>query len=243
MRPYLYLLLLGASITTAKNALALDNPRKNLPNVAPPPLTWDQHTDQHHMDLSKPASKNDLGPVVPPSKDTSNSDGDGALTISDILPSQRQINIFAQLTRDISSLTSRLESSLPSSNTTLLAPLNSVMQSLPRKPWEDRPDDTSDVAAKWSEDKASENLRRFVLEHVVGVSPWEEGEKNAMQTLWSEENGETKARKIWWERRGGGSSGGEERKVIMPGEIVVDRVVGRVGNGEIWSLKGVINYE
>ena len=240
MRPYLYLLLLGATLSTAKNVIPLSDHRKNLPNVAPPPLNWNEldRRDQQRQ----AAMQNDLGPVVPEPGNSDTGDS-GALTISDILPSQRQINIFAQLTRDISSLTSRLESSLPSSNTTLLAPLNSVMQALPRKPWEDRPDDSGSVKAQWSEDKASENLRRFVLEHVVGVSPWEEGKENAMQTLWSEENGDVKSRKIWWERRSGGSDGGEERKVIMPGEIVVDRVVGRVGNGEIWSLKGVINYE
>lgn len=113
------------------------------------------------------------------------------------------------------------------------------MSNLPRKPWEDRPDDDSGISATSNEDKAAKNLRRFVLEHAVGQSPWREGEK--VKTLWAEENGGTG--EIWWERRGGGSDGAEERKVIMPGEIVVDKVVGRVGNGEIWALKGALNYE
>ena len=238
MRPYLYLFLLGASLTTARNFIPLGDQRKNVPHVAPPPLPFPEQAAMN--------AGNDLGPVVPnqPSNNDKDAPADSELTISDILPSQRQINIFAQLTRDIESLTSRLESSAPSSNTTLLAPLNSVMQALPRKPWEDRPDDTDSVSAQWSEDKASNNLKRFVLEHIVPVSPWKEGKQNAIKTLWAEESdGASKGREIWWETRKGGDDGEQDRKVIMPGEIVVDRVVGRVGNGEIWSLKGVINYE
>lgn len=190
-------------------------------------------------------SPNDIGPVIPtdPNQPNDKDDGnDGQLTISDILPSQRQINIFAGLTRDIGSLTSRLESSLPGSNTTLLAPLNSAMQNLPRKPWEDRPDDDSGVSAASNEDKAAENLRRFVLEHVIPISPWKEGKENAVKTLWSQEEEDDNGREIWWETRGGGDDGSEQRKVIMPGEVVVDKVIGRVGNGEIWSLRGVVNY-
>jgi hypothetical protein len=77
----------------------------------------------------------------------------GTLTISDILPKTRSINIFAGLTRDISSVTSRLESQDPTENATLLAPLNSAMTALPRKPWEDRPGDKSGVSTARNEDK------------------------------------------------------------------------------------------
>jgi len=187
------------------------------------------------------------GPVIPSTpSDKDNNAGSGGsdgsqLTIADILPSQRQINIFAGLTRDIESLTARLENA--GHNTTLLAPLNSAMQSLPRKPWEDRPGDTTGISAAKDESKAAENLRQFVLEHVVPVSPWLEGKEHATQTLWDQQTGVQSARKIWWERRGGGETGETERKVIMPGEVVVVGVVGRVGNGEIWSLKGVVNYQ
>jgi hypothetical protein len=161
-----------------------------------------------------------------------NNDGNdpsGALTISDILPKTRSINIFASLTRDLSSVTSRLESQAPSDNTTLLAPLNSAMTALPRKPWEDRPDDTSGVSAARNEDKAAENVQRFVEAHVVPVSPWKEGKAGKIRTLGGGE--------LWWEKRDGGT-----KSVVMPGEIEVDGVVGKVGNGEIWALKGVINY-
>jgi hypothetical protein len=152
---------------------------------------------------------------------------DTALSISDILPSTRKINIFASLTRDISSVSSRLESTATSQNTTLLAPLNSAMQSLPRKPWEDRPGDEQPVA-QYNEDKAAENLKRFVEEHVIPTSPWEEGKENKIRTLGG--------RELWWEMDG-------EKKLIRPGGLVVAEVVGRVGNGEVWAIDGVVNYE
>ena len=230
-----YVSLVAASLATAGVSAAYSIPR---------PLAFDPSLNKHNQRVMAP---NDLGPQIPiddkPGRPSDkDAGGNGDLTISDILPSQRQINIFAGLTRDISSLQSRLESQLPSSNTTLLAPLNSAMSNLPRKPWEDRPDDNSGVSAESNENKAASNLRRFVLEHVVPVSPWEEGQK--IKTLWSQENDSGKeSREIWWERRGGGDTGETEKKVIMPGEVVVDGIVGRVGNGEVWSLKGVINYE
>ena len=180
----------------------------------------------HQNPLSGP------GLVQPPSasspgddQDTSSGGGaDSSLTISDILPKTRQINIFASLTRDVSAISGRLESG--NDNSTLLAPLNSAMQALPRKPWEDRPDDKSGVSAASHEDKAAKNLQRFVEEHVVPKSPWEEGEK--VNTLGGQ--------KLWWESKDG-------KKVVMPHGLVVDGVLGRVGNGEIWAVKGVVNYQ
>jgi hypothetical protein len=165
-------------------------------------------------------------PQAPEDKDTSDPNGD--LTISDILPKTRQINIFASLTRDISSVAGRLQSTDPKDNTTLLAPLNSAMQNLPRKPWEDRPDDKSSVRAESNEDKAAQNLQRFVQEHIVPTSPWKEGKDGKIKTLGGQE--------LWWERDG-------DRRVIMPHALVVDGILGRVGNGEIWAVKGIVNYE
>jgi hypothetical protein len=176
---------------------------------------------------SSPA--NDVPNEALPGSSNSNNGApsDTTLSIADILPQTRKINIFASLTRDISSITSRLESTSSQDNTTVLAPLNSVMQSLPRKPWEDRPDDTSEIRAERDEDKAAHNLQRFVESHVVPMSPWKEGKDGKVKTVGGGE--------IWWEERDG-------RKVIMPGEVEVDGVVGRVGNGEVWAIKGVVNY-
>lgn len=180
---------------------------------------------QRQLDTQNPMNP---GPVQPPAAEqpSSGDAGSDSLTIADVLPKTRSINIFASLTRDISSVNGRLESNLPKDNTTLLAPLNSAMQALPRKPWEDRPDDKSEVSAATNEDKAAENLQKFVEQHMVPVSPWKEGEKT--RTLGGQE--------IWWEHKDG-------KKTVMPGRLEVDGVVGRVGNGEVWALKGVVNYE
>lgn len=60
----------------------------------------------------------------------------------------------------------------------------------------------------------------------MGVSPWKEGDKR--RTL---EGGE-----VWWENRGGG-------RVLMPGDVDVVRVNGGTANGELWILRGVVNYD
>ena len=171
---------------------------------------------------------NDVPGIQLPSDAGGNEGNDGGLTISDVLPKTRSVNIFASLTRDLSAVTSRLESQAAADNTTLLAPLNSAMTALPRKPWEDRPDDKSGVSAARNEDKAADNVQRFVEAHVIPVSPWKEGKAGKMDTLGGGS--------LWWEKRGDGT------RVVMPGEVEVDGVVGKVGNGEIWALKGVINY-
>ncbi|KAG9975529.1 hypothetical protein KCU78_g22702, partial [Aureobasidium melanogenum] len=107
----------------------------------------------------------------------------------------RNINIFAGFTRDIESVSRRLEAG--SHNTTLLAPLNSAITKLPRKPWED-PQDYAALGqnaydGQSGEDRAHKNLRRFVEAHVVPESPWAEGQK--VQTL----GGDT----VWWEEKDG----------------------------------------
>lgn len=182
-----------------------------------------------------------MSPVLPPNGDgrsppSTSDDSASDLTISDILPLSRSINIFAQLTRDIASVTTRLSTNTPASNTTLLAPLNSAMQDLPRKPWEDRPEDKTGVSAQRNEEKAAENLRRFVEMHIVPVSPWKEGEEGKMETLGG--GGE-----VWWEWQKG-EDGKKARIIRGKGfELEVSEVMGRVGNGEVWAVKGVVNYE
>lgn len=149
------------------------------------------------------------------------------IKLSDIIGTNRQINIFASFTRDIPQISDRLESS--SQNITLLAPLNAAIQALPRKPWED-PRDYASLGAqayngKDGEDRAHKNLRRFVESHLVPKSEWEEGEK--VETM--------SGSKIWWETKDG-------KRVIMPGGVEVEGVGRRVGNGEVWVLKGALNY-
>lgn len=110
-------------------------------------------------------------------------DGDNPtsnLIVSDILAKTRQVNVFAKLTRDIEPISTRLNDK--SKNTTVLAPLNSAIQSLPRKPWEDPEDyerfgSVDAYKGQEGEDRARQNLRRFVEAHLVPVSPWKEGEE------------------------------------------------------------------
>jgi hypothetical protein len=169
-----------------------------------------------------------------PSKEGEREDGppstsppNGDVILSDVIGSQRSINVFASFTRDISSVSSRLETA--GLNTTVLAPINSALSALPRKPWED-PEDYAKMGAeaysgKDGEDRAHGNLRRFTEAHVVLASPWKEGEKVERMS-----GGE-----LWWETKDG-------KTLIQPGNVEVDRVVSKVANGEVWVLKDVLNY-
>ena len=56
-------------------------------------------------------------------------------------------------------------------------------------------------------------------------SPWKQGEK--VKSL----GGST----LWWEVKDG-------KAYVQPGDVEVERVVSRVNNGEVWMLKGVLNY-
>ena len=134
--------------------------------------------------------------ALPPSdKQNSPSNPSGEVIISDVIGKDRIINIFAGFTRDSETISKRLDDN--TQNTTVLAPLNSEMQKLPRKPWED-PKDYNTLGQNAydgtdGEDRAHRNLRRFVEAHIVPASPWKEGEK--IQTLGGAQ--------IWWENKGG----------------------------------------
>jgi hypothetical protein len=146
----------------------------------------------------QPVLDNNLGPVMPPSEDspaTSQPADPDTVILSDVLGSDRSIHIFAGFTRDFAQISQRFEDS--SLNTTILAPVNSAIMALPRKPWED-PEDYDKLGGeayegKDGEDRASRNLRRFVEAHVVPASPWKEGDK--LKTLAGGD--------IWWESKNG----------------------------------------
>jgi hypothetical protein len=130
--------------------------------IMPPPLADDDNNDNNN-------------------NNNNNNNGDRSnLIISDILPKTPRINIFSSLTRDFNPISSRLDDK--SQNTTVLAPLNSAIHNLPRKPWED-PEDYArygEVNAYKGDDgqeRAKRNLLRFVEAHLVPASPWVEGEE------------------------------------------------------------------
>lgn len=159
-------------------------------------------------------------------------------TLYDTLSLTRRINIFSTLLRDHPDLPTLLSSQPNPKNTnfTVLAPLNSALQSLSQKPWED----VDEYAAlgdraydgESGRDRAKGNLKRFVEGHVVPVSPWRVEEKVMTLRGGSQE--------LWWEEKEADDGREEKKRVIMPGEIEVEEVVSRVGNGEIWVLKGVL---
>ncbi|KAF1949473.1 hypothetical protein CC80DRAFT_457503 [Byssothecium circinans] len=143
--------------------------------------------------------------------------------ISDVIGKTQSIAIFSGLTRDIDPVSGRLDDA--SKNATVLAPDNSVMRDLKRKPWED-PEDykTFGVEAyrgQDGEDRAHKNLRRFVESHIVTESPWEEGKK--VKTLAGNE--------VWWETKDG-------QKKIQPGDVKVTDIADKVSNGEVWVIGG-----
>jgi hypothetical protein len=190
----------------------------------PSTLSQPKQDRQQHpiMDTNAP------GIALPPSSDDKQPPPpQGDVVLSDVLGTQRQINVFAGFTRDIATVSTRLDASIL--NTTVLAPSNQAISSLPRKPWED-PKDYSEIGAKAyagqdGSDRAQTNLKRFVEAHVVLASPWKESEK--AKTMAGTE--------VWWENQDG-------KAVVQPGKVEVDRVVSRVANGEVWLLNSVLNY-
>ena len=133
--------------------------------------------------------------ALPPSDGDKDSVPSGDVVISDVIGKERIINIFAGFTRDIETITKRLDDN--DQNTTVLAPLNSALQKLPRKPWEDAREYGALGEAAYEgqsgEERAQRNLRRFVEAHVVPTSPWKECDK--LETL--------AGNKIWWEAQEG----------------------------------------
>jgi len=118
----------------------------------------------------------------------------GPVIISDALPLTRAVSIFAGLTRDIASIASRFDDA--GKNTTVLAPSNNAMMALPRKPWEDAEEyatmGTKAYEGQDGQERANENVKRFVQAHVVPKSPWAAGEK--VRTLQG-------GAEIWWEAK------------------------------------------
>jgi len=182
--------------------------------------------DQGQTPLMDPLAP---GPAIPPpsggdgrDKEPVSGGGPGQVMLSDVMGRDRSINIFAGFTRDIEVVSDRLDDG--ARNSTVLAPLNSAIEKLPRKPWED-PRDYGALGADAYEgedgqQRAQRNLRRFVEAHIVPASPWKEGER--VKALGDD-------REVWWEEKDG-------KRVVNPGGIEVVSVASTVANGEVVSL-------
>lgn len=128
---------------------------------------------------------------------------EGGVLLSDLMSVDRSISGFSGLARSIEGVAARLGD--VTKNTTVLAPKNSIITSLPRKPWED-PHDEQEASAQGTvsdelyrgdsgEDRAARNLERFVEAHMVDVSPWQRGKENQAKTLGG--------KALWWDEDGG----------------------------------------
>lgn len=152
--------------------------------------------------------------------------GHPSVSLADVLGSDRSLTTFSSLVRLHASTESLLADM--GTNTTVLAPLNSAVDALPHKPWED-PRDRGDTAGVYEgEDgrrRAQGNLLRFVEGHLIPQSPWDGSKVRTVS-----EKGE--GRTLWCEER-------EGKKFVMPDGVEVDRVAKRVGNGEIVSVYSV----
>lgn len=155
---------------------------------ATPDLPAQDDTILQHPIMPDTTTSQTSGPALGP--------GEGSVMLSDVMGRDRSINMFASFTRNVASIAARLDSS--SQNSTVLAPLNSAIEGLPRKPWEDPADYDKYGAQAYEgsggEDRAQENIKRFVEAHVVPVSPWKEGEKVVPIGGGKE---------IWWEEKDG----------------------------------------
>ncbi|KAH8173815.1 hypothetical protein LIA77_05234 [Sarocladium implicatum] len=211
MRLTLSPLLLALPILTSAQLIVLPqaaHPKSEEQPIRPLPFG--------QLPLMPPAPNNDDDMTIQPS-----------VPLNDILGTLRSLTTFSSLTR-MQTTTTTLLSDL-STNTTVLAPLNSAIEGLPRKPWESPRDYGERGASAYEgddgQDRANANLRRFVEAHLVTTNPWVKGEK--VKTVGG--------REIWWEEKDG-------KKIVMPDEVEVDRVANQVANGEVWILKGVLNY-
>jgi hypothetical protein len=136
-------------------------------------------------------NNNPFDGIMSPPEDTVST----GVIISDVIGKTQTIGIFSSLTRDIDPVSDRLNDA--SKNATVLAPDNSAMRNLDRKPWEDQKDYETLGANAYEggdgEDRAHKNLRRFVESHIVPQSPWQEGQK--VKTVAGDE--------IWYETKDG----------------------------------------
>lgn len=144
-----------------------------------------------------------------------------AVSLADVLGPNRALTIFSSLSRQHGTTSSLLADRAADPPLTVLAPINSAFDALPRKPWEQPGDaDHADsFAGPDGKDRADGNLRRLVDAHIVRAGSWKKGDKAATLA----------GREIWWEERDG-------KKIVMPDKIEVDRVASRVGNGELVSF-------
>jgi len=168
-----------------------------------------------------------LPSIMSPADDAPAPQTQPAVPLGDILGTQRSLTTFSSFSRLYESTSSLLLDL--NTNTTILAPSNAAIEALPRKPWEEPETDVKAYEGEEGRKRAQENLRKLVEAHLVQMSPWE----GKAKTVSGGHDG--KGREVWWEEKDG-------KRVVMPDGVEVEKVASRVANGELWILKGVLNY-
>lgn len=99
----------------------------------------------------------------------------GVPLLGDIFGSLRQCTIIGDYVRSAQTVSDRMVDS--QRQTLILAPINSAIVSLPRKPWQDGPENAQDprVDVMRNDDRASKNIEAFVDRHVIPMFPVEAG--------------------------------------------------------------------
>lgn len=134
-------------------------------------------------------------PIMASTSKLSAAEINSRLLISDVIPRNSRIGIYSGFTRDVDSISNKLDDS--NFNATVLAPVDEAIRRLPRKPWED-PVDYQEMGAEAymgddGQSRASKNLQRFVEAHIIPQSPWKVGDR--VKTM--------AGREIWYEEEGG----------------------------------------
>ncbi|KAK9472947.1 uncharacterized protein V1510DRAFT_415620 [Dipodascopsis tothii] len=152
--------------------------------------------------------------------------GEVHLLMTDALGVDREISIFAGLVRQIEDLMLRLQD--PEAETVVLAPSNTAMQALSRKPWEDE-----EGAVRQSptdeERHAMENIRKFVMSHVISSGRLEHP---------GEHLGCDQGFEIWYEEESDKRYVYSSKSEDVKAELLNYK---STGNGEVWTLSGVLN--
>ncbi|KLU88739.1 hypothetical protein MAPG_07723 [Magnaporthiopsis poae ATCC 64411] len=152
----------------------------------------------------------------------------GGVLLSDVL-GDRRINAFGSLVRNVESTSRRAND--PRQSSVVLSPLNSALEALPHKPWEEAADyskfGSNAYDGAGGRDRAQYNIQRFVERHIVPVSAqgWTAGQK--IQPIGQDTP-------IWWE------DGADGKRTIQPDGVRVKEVISTATNGEIWLLEGVL---
>ena len=151
----------------------------------------------------------------------------GEPLISDILGIDKSITILTEYSLGLAEIAERLQDS--SKYTIVLAPSNTAIMAMERKPWQDA-DPASKAPLLTAEDKdtrASDNIARFIKSHIVALdsASWKADVKkhNLLgQPLWYATN--------------------DNQRSIQPENIEV-RNIRKAKNGEIWTINHILQIK